>query len=106
MLSEDPSVTTWRLAIARHQARQPAPPPRRHWWRDLVTETYHAARDARAHLRESGTHLDVAGGAHANVSAYQVEAAEFDQAHPPVTLAEVMRGLSHGRYAPDNLGAW
>lgn len=100
MLTEDPSVTTWRIALARYHARQPPPPPRRHWWRDLVTETYRAARDAREALRESGHHVDTNGAAHANVSAYQLEADEFDRAHPPVTLADVMRGLSRGALDP------
>lgn len=103
MLSEDPSVTTWRIALARHNARQPPPPPRRHWWRDLVTETWRAAHDHHHAMRESGHHVDGPGAAHTNVSAYQLEPEEFARLYPPPRLADVMRGLSQGAIAP---GTW
>jgi hypothetical protein len=94
----DPAVLSWHLSIAAYRHAFPRP-TRRHWWRDLVTDTYRAARDAREALRESGHLVDVAGGAGADVAAYQVSDQEFAAAHPPVLLADVMRALSHGRPA-------
>lgn len=82
----DPCVVAWSLALA------PTVRPRRvHWWRELVTNVYRDARDARAALRESGPYL-------------QHEGDEFDREHPPVTLREVMVGLSDGSQAPPNWG--
>jgi hypothetical protein len=102
----DPAVVAWSIAIAGHRNAFPRP-TRRHWWRDLVTDTYRAARDARDHLRESGHHVDTAGAAHSQVAAYQLSDQEFDQAHPPVTFRQVLEDLSSGRVAPENRwAAW
>lgn len=83
----DPSVVAWHLALSP----RPAPAPRRHWWRELVTNVYRDARDAREALRESTAYL-------------QHERVEFDAEHPPVRLADVMRGLSGGSIPPPNWG--
>lgn len=102
----DPAVASWSIAIAQHRHAWPRP-VRRHWWRELVTDTYRAARDAREALRESGHHVDTAGAAHSQVAAYQLSAQEFDDAHPPVTFRQVLEDLSTGRVAPENRGsAW
>lgn len=89
----DPSVQDWHLCIGAYRHAWPRP-VRRHWWRELVTDTYRAARDARDALRESSAIVDAPGTAGANVAAYQLEDADFDAAHPPVLLADVMRSLS------------
>lgn len=99
--TEDPAVTTWRLALVHHR---PDPPPRRHWWRELVTETFQAAAHAREALRESGHLVDTAGAAHAEVAAYQLEPEEFDRLYPAPRLADYMRGLSQGSMAPEGWG--
>ena len=83
----DPSVVAWHLVLSP----RPAPAPRRHWWRELVTNVYRDARDAREALRETGRYS-------------QHERDEFDAEHPPVTLGQVMRDLSSGREAPPNWG--
>lgn len=54
---------------------------------DLV-QSYRDARDARDALRESDTAVPAAWSAGGAVSAYQLEAAEFDQAYPAVTFRE------------------
>ena len=89
----DPSVLSWHLSIAAYRHAFPRP-VRRHWWRDLVTDTYRSARDARDALRESSCYVDAPGGDYAT-AAYQVSDQEFDAHHPPVRLADVMRALSH-----------
>lgn len=82
----DPSVVAWQIALA------PTRQPRRvHWWRELVTNTYRDARDAREALRQSGPYL-------------QHEADDFAREHPPVHLRDVMVGLASGRHAPPNWG--
>lgn len=82
----DPSVVAWAIALS-----PTVRPPRRHWWRELVTNVYRDARDAREALRETGRYS-------------QHERDEFDAEHPPVTLGQVMRDLSTGREAPPNWG--
>ncbi len=102
-LGADPAVSSWRIACA--------PRPRystggRHWWRELVTETWRAAMDARDGLRESGVPIRagaVPGTAGANVSHYQLTDQEFDQLYPKVGLGDVMRELSAGAVEP---GRW
>lgn len=96
---EDPAVLSWRIALA--------PRPRystngRHWWRDLVTETYRAARDARDAMREScvAASGQVAGTAHSLAGYSQLSDEEFAQAVPQVTLRHVLEGLSQGSQAP------
>ena len=83
----DPAVVVWHLALS---PRGPQP-RRRHWWRELVTNVYRDARDAREALRESGPYL-------------QHERDEFDREHPPVALRDIMVGLSSGKDAPPNWG--
>lgn len=82
----DPSVVAWAIALAPTRA-----PKRRHWWRELVTNVYRDARDAREALRETARYQ-------------QHEPGEFDAEHPPVTLGQIMRDLSTGRQAPPNWG--
>jgi hypothetical protein len=82
----DPCVVAWAIALA------PTVQPRRvHWWRELVTNVYRDARDARDALRQSGPYL-------------QHEDDDFDREHPKVLLRDVMVGLSTGRDAPPNWG--
>lgn len=74
---------------------------RRHAWRELVTSTYHAAREAWEQLREattygylyhrSSTSRDRSTWSHAT---YADEHAAFRHAHPPPTLRSVLEGLS------------
>lgn len=68
---------------------------REHWWRRVVTETYRAARDAWAALRESKSALawSVAGAANSNVGCAQLGDDEFRQLHPPPVLRDVLCGL-------------
>lgn len=83
----DPSVVAWHIALSPRPAYLGTPPRRPHWWRELVTNVYRDARDARAALRESTAYL-------------QHERDDFDLEHPPVRLSDVMRGLSSGRIDP------
>lgn len=101
--TQDPAVLSWEVAIAGYRHAWPRP-RRRHWWRELVTDTWRAASDAREALRESGHLVDVAGGVGAQVSAYQLEAEEFDRLYPAPRLADYMRHLSHGQLAPGEWG--
>lgn len=97
-MTQDPAVVTWMIALA------PRPRPAatgRHWWRELVTEAWRAAHDAREHLRESG--LDVGGAHGAVVSAYQLEREEFDRLYPAPRLQDFMVHLSRGGLAPERL---
>lgn len=84
----DPAVVVWSIAVAPVRAREPGRP---HWWRQLVTNVYRDARDARERLRESDPYL-------------QYEREEFDREHPPVRLSDVCVGLSSGTHAPPNWG--
>jgi len=83
----DPCVVVWSIVLSPLDR----PPRRRHWWRELVTNVYRDARDAREALRESDPYL-------------QHERDDFDRAHPPVTLRSIMVGLSSGKDAPPNWG--
>jgi hypothetical protein len=95
-------VLTWRIAMS--------PRPRfstggRHWWRDYVTETFRAADNARAALRESGGDAGghAAGAAGSNAGYYQLTDEEFDAQHPRPRLKDFMVALSQGATAPDRL---
>jgi hypothetical protein len=82
----DPCVAIWHMALAPIRR-----PERRHWWRELVTQVYRDARDAREALRESEPYL-------------QHERDDFDREHPPVALRDIMVGLSRGQVDPPNWG--
>jgi hypothetical protein len=103
-LGEDPAVLTWRIALAPRPRPEPVG---RHWWQQLVTDTFHAAKAAREALRESGQDAGgaVAGTAGSAAGYYQLSEAEFAQVHPPVTLQSVMVALSQGSLAPESMGA-
>ena len=88
MNTDEPAVLTWMIACA--------PRPRfstdgKHWWRDLVTETYRAARDQWL--------LD----AEAASVGYATELAEFRAAHPAPRLSDFMVALSCGAMPPELL---
>lgn len=83
----DPAVVTWMIALSPRDRYIPQP-PRRHWWRELVTGHYRDARDAWERLRESEPFL-------------QHEDDEFLAEHPPPTLGQFMVGLAQGSIAPD-----
>lgn len=99
MIGEDPAVLTWRIALA---PRPRAEPVGRHWWRQLVTETYRAAAAARDSLRESAQDAggQVAGTAGSTAGYLQLTEAEFDELVPRVRLGDVMRELSSGAREP------
>lgn len=76
---QDPAVVAWQCALA--------PRPRfttggRHWWRELVTDSWRAANHAWELDREA-----VAIG-------YATEMAEYQAANPRPTLGDFMRHLS------------
>lgn len=99
--TEDPAVIAWRMALA------PRPQHRvgRHWWRELVTDTYHSARDAWQALRESGTPAyGAAGAANSGAACYQLTDAEFAELYPPPTLHDAMRALMGAQLDPYTWG--
>lgn len=67
--------------------------PRRHLWREHVTETYRSARDAWEALRESGTLVPASFSSGGEVAAYQLEEFEFRQWQPAPTLRHILEGL-------------
>lgn len=93
VVTEDPAVTTWRIALARWQAQQPPPPPRRHWWRDLVTEAWRCADQAWHLARE------------AEAIGYATEEREYAAHTPRPRLRDFMVHLSTGALAPEHLEA-
>lgn len=102
-VTDEPAVLAWMIATAGE--RRPRAPRRRHWWRELVTDTYRAARDARDArdaLRESGqpAPASIAGAAHSGAAYYQLSDAEFNAAHPPVRFADVLEHMAGGRWDP------
>lgn len=84
MVTDEPAVLTWMIALA--------PRPRyvvgRHWWRELVRTTWRSAYDQ--------WHRD----AEAASNGWATELAEFRAAHPVPKLRDVMVGLSSGAIAP------
>ena len=69
---------------------------RRHYWRELVTETFRSARAAWEALRESGTPAPTSapGVAHSGVAMLQLEDEDFRRAFPAPTLRSVLEGLA------------
>lgn len=86
-MTDEPAVLAWMIALAP----RPAAEPRRHWWRELVTEAWHAADHAWWLERES-----VALG-------YPTEMREFESYHPRPKLRDFMTHLSSGRWSPEGV---
>lgn len=95
MNGEDPAVTAWRIALA--------PRPRystngRHWWREMVTETYRDWRASWEEGRESNLPAwGVAGAANSGVACHQLSDEEYATLHPAPLFRDVLVGLSGGR---------
>lgn len=88
MLTTDPAVLTWMIALSP----RPAPPPiGGHWWREMVTEAWRSADQAWWLEREA-----VAVG-------YATEMAEFAQVKPRPKLRDFMVHLSSGHYSPEGV---
>ena len=85
MVTDEPSVLTWMIALSP----RPAPAPKRHWWRDLVTEAWSCADHAWQLHREQ-----VAIG-------YDTEEREFAAEHPRPKLRDFMVHLSNGSLSPE-----
>lgn len=81
---EDPSVLTWRVALAP----RPRHVKRRHWWRDMCHDAYMAA----AHAWELQAEAVALG--------YATELREFAEAHPRPRYKDFLVHLSSGRMAP------
>lgn len=86
--TDEPAVLTWMIALAP----RPAGEPRRHWWRELVTDAWRSADHAWWLEREA-----VAVG-------YQTEMREFAEDNPRPRLRDFMTHLSSGRLAPESVG--
>lgn len=86
--TDEPAVLTWMIALAgdRRPRREPTG---RHWWRELVTDTFRCADEAWQARREA-----VAIG-------YATEEREFAQQHPRPTLGAAMVALATGAHAPE-----
>lgn len=87
-------VRHWRTAGA----------PKRHEWRETVTETYRSAREAWERAFEQETHRTYRPGIieeerRAERRGGRREVTDFLEAFPPPTLREVMVGLSAARKA-------
>lgn len=96
--TDEPAVLTWMIALA---PRPHYSTGGRHWWRELVTQTYRAARDARSALRESSHPVySVAGTANSGAAAYQLSDAEFDEAFPAPRFGDVLHAMSTGAIEP------
>ena len=81
-------MLTWQIALAQ----RPVPPaPRRHWWRELVTDAWRSADHAWWLHREA-----VALG-------YDTEGREFATHHPRPQLRDFMVHLSSGAWAPESV---
>lgn len=85
MVTDEPSVLTWMIALSP----RPAEAPKRHWWRELVTEAWWCADVAWQSHREA-----VALG-------YTTKMREFAQAHPRPKLRDFMVELSTGALSPE-----
>lgn len=88
-MGEDPSVITWRIALAprpRHRVG-------RHWWREYITDCWRSADHAWWLAREA-----VAIG-------YATEEREYAQLHPRPRLRDFMTHLSTGALAPERMEA-
>lgn len=88
MRTDEPSVLTWRIALA--------PRPRfstggRHWWREFVVDAFRAADHA--------WYLE----AEAASVGYATELAEFAAEKPRPRLRDFMVHLSTGAHAPERV---
>lgn len=90
LITDEPAVLTWAIALARRGVL-PDEPPRRHWWRELVTTHWRDAYDAWEATRER---CEDRGGA------MRMEDDEFRAAYPTPTLKAFMVGLSSGAIEP------
>lgn len=81
-MTEDPAVTSWRLALV---GSWPSAPARSHWWRDYVTDAWRSAMDAWERQAEAAS------------NGWATELREWEATHPRPQLREFMRHLSAGR---------
>ena len=86
MLTDEPAVLTWMIALSPRPKPEPVGG---HWWRELVTSSWRAAWDQW----EADAEVAAIG--------YETELAEFREQHPPPTLKAFMTGLSSGSLAPE-----
>lgn len=84
----DPAVVAWQIALA---PRPRTAPTGRHWWRELVTEAFHCARDAW----ERDADLIALG--------YDTEEREYAEKKPKPRLGDFMIHLSTGAWAPERV---
>lgn len=87
-MMEDPAVITWRIALAPRPRHVPVG---RHWWRELVVESWRAAHHAWWLQRE------------ATALGYRTEQREYDDLHPAPRLADFMVAMSTGQIAPERV---
>lgn len=85
--TDEPAVLTWMIALAGDR-RPKAEPTGRHWWRELVTDTWRNATLAWERELE------------ATAIGYATEEAEFREKNPPPRLGDAMRALSRGQIEP------
>jgi hypothetical protein len=88
LITDEPAVLTWAIALANRDRFLPVQPPRRHWWRELVTTHHRDADDQWLIQRER------------ECSGWSTEEAEYAAKHPRPTLKAFMVGLSSGRIEP------
>lgn len=84
----DPSVTTWRIALAprpRHSTNG------RHWWREYVVDAWRSATQAWELACE------------AEAIGYPTETAEYAEKHPRPRLKDFLIHLSRGQVAPEQI---
>lgn len=82
-------MTVWRICLA---PRPRSAPVGRHWWRELVTQTFRDWSDVYAQQMEAAC------------AGWATEEAEYRAAHPPPTLRHVLEGLSQGSMFPNQRG--
>lgn len=84
MTGQDPAVVEWMRAVAAYRHQLPPRPPRRHWWRELVTDAWRTADHAWQLQAE------------AYAVGYATELAEFAAMTPRPRLGEFMVHMSCG----------
>ncbi len=90
LITDEPAVLTWAIALARRGVL-PDDPPKRHWWRELVTSTW---RDAYDQWHATKERDESRGGS------MQLEDYEYRERFPVPRLSAFMVGLSGGAVTP------
>jgi hypothetical protein len=88
VVTDEPAVLTWMIALAPRPGYRVSPPGR-HWWRELVTDLWRNADHTWWLARE------------AFAVGNRTEMAEFQELHPRPMLRDFMVGLSQGSVDPD-----